>query len=352
MHGKALISLIYSVSRVGSSAGTGLGEYSKRLLKGLESIGVAIEPIEVTKREYSIAGKPMLGNLSLVVGTRIKRPAGNIVHSLSPEVIHPRTNVLTVHDIIPLKLKEMFSGTYYRERGNKMIFDKINRIEHIISFTQSGKKDLVEIAGANKDRIDVVNQSIDHQAFYRDPNSTLWEEGKKHILTVGDLNPRKRYDLLFRAIGGDEQYQVLHVGPVNAWGTRRDELRSLIKDKSNVRMVGPVEQGVLRQYMSSADLLVHLSEAEGFGYTSIEAMACGTNVLVNDLEVFKETLGNKGFFTKLEEDAIRVDIEKAMGNLHKPSNLIEFSRQYSIERMAESTVEVYRKVDPSIMKQQ
>lgn len=339
-----MISLIYSVSGSTHDSGTGLGEYSRRLVKGLESNGQNIEKIEVVKKEYSVGGKPLLGNLSLVLGTRIKKPQGEIVHSLSPEVIHPKTNVVTVHDVIPLKLKDVYSQTYYRKKGTDIVFKKIRDIEQIIAFTKQGMKEIHELGGVELDRINIVPQSIDHDLFYPDPDKNLENDDTKLIVTVGDLNPRKRFDILFDALGGQEGYKLVHIGPTNSWEERRSELASKARKFGNVEMLGKVDSGTLRRYMSSADLLVHLSEGEGFGYTPLEAMACGTNVLVNDLEVFRETLDDRAFFTTLEVHGVRRDIDYALSHPMSPESLSNHARQYSVDRMAKNTLEVYKKI--------
>lgn len=335
-----MISLIYSTSKVG----TGLGKYSERLIKGLTAIEVPFERIPIVKREYSIAGKPLLGNLSQVVGTRIKRPKGEVVHSLSPEVIHPKSDVVTVHDVIPLKMKDVFSGTYYRSKGNELIFGRLKELKNIIVFTEVGKRDLIELAQVDEKRISVVQQSVDHEQFYREEDPSLRSEGKKLIVTVGDLNPRKRYDLLFEAIGGNEEYEVIHIGPTNAWDQRKAELDRLVGKFNNIRMIGAVDQITLRRYISSADLLVHLSHAEGFGSTPVEAMACGTNVLVNDLDIFRETMGKLAFFTTLSPDDISAGVDDAMKHGRSSEELVEFTSKYSIINMARATASVYEKI--------
>lgn len=341
-----MISLIYSVSRVG----TGLGKYSERLTKGLTTIEVPFEQIPVVKREYSIAGKPLFGNLSQVVGTRIKRPKGDVVHSLSPEVIHPKSDVVTVHDVIPLKMKDVFSGTYYRSKGNEMVFGRLKELKNIIVFSEVGKRELIELAQVSEDRISVVQQSVDHEQFYRQEDHSLKPDGKKLIVMVGDLNPRKRYDLLFEALGGNVEYEVIHIGPTNAWDQRKEELDRQVQEFSNIKMIGPVDQDTLRRYVSSAELLVHLSHAEGFGSTPIEAMACGTNVLVNDLDIFRETMGEMAFFTSLDPDEIRESVGNAIDHRRNSEELIKFSSKYSIENMAKATSRVYEKIDPNSIK--
>ena len=323
---------------------TGLGGYSSRLLKGMNQINVQFEDIPVHKREFSFKGKPVFGNMSLRFGTLLSRPRGNVVHSLSPEVIHPRTNIVTVHDVIPLKMPEVFSSTYYRSRGTKMVFGELNRIEQLIVFSKSIKKEVVELAGVEADRVNIVHQSVDHELFYPEPDENFKVKDKKLILTIGDLNPRKRFDLVFNALAGNAEYQIIHIGPTNAWERRRKELLDIANRYDNIKMIGEVDQNTLRKYLSTADLLIHISQAEGFGSTPVEAMACGTNVLVNDLEIFKETLEDRAFYTTMKIDEIAKQADYAIKNKKEQSDLIGYSMNYSVGKMAENTNEVYKKI--------
>ncbi len=339
-----MITVLYPNSKVRS----GFVNYSIRLLRGFDRQGVKVKGIPIRKIELGFTGKPVLGNLSQFVMTRFVRPEGQIIHSLTPNVICPSTNIVTIHDTILFEMREKYATNVYRKLGYNLLIRSIEKVPYFIVFTQESKKKFSYLMDIEKERIEVVSQSIDHSVFYRDVNDRLKEEGRRLIITVGDLNPRKRYDLLFKALGGKDEYSVVHIGPVNGWYARKRELDHIIRQYKNIKMIGEVSDSVLREYMSTADLLVHLSEGEGFGYTPIESMACGTNVLVNDLDIFHETLNGYGHFTGLEEPEIRDKVAQSLLAKKSPDELINYTRKFSIERMAESTIDVYRKISDKI----
>lgn len=334
------VSVIYPISSVIS----GYRSYAEKLISGLEKAhGISLEKLPVKKKEITFMGRPILGTASQMLFSKMRVPHGVIVHSLAPTVINRKTNVVTLHDIVPLLMKSKFADTYYRRKGYESIFSAVKGIKDIIVFTEFGKKHLNEHLGIELDRIHVVNQAINHDIFYPDPDRKL-NLGKKLIITVGDMNPRKRFDILFRALGGIKNYRVIHIGPVNAWSDREKELHNIAYTYNNIEFAGHVENDTLRKYMSSADLLVHLSDGEGFGYTTVEGMACGTNVLVNSLDVFKETLGNMAFFTNLNEDDVRGAVKYALDHPKPKEELIEFSKKYSVDNMVNRTTSVSRKI--------
>jgi glycosyltransferase involved in cell wall biosynthesis len=64
-----------------------------------------------------------------------------------------------------------------------------------------------------------------------------------------------------------------------------------------VDAVGEVDDSDLAGLYRGAAALVHLASHEGFGFTPLEALSCGTPVLAADLPVLRETLGDQARFT-------------------------------------------------------
>lgn len=335
------VSLIYPHSKVI----TGYGNYADRLFKGLSAISnINVEKLPVNKIEFSLFGKPLFGSISQIIGSKVVRPSGNIVHSLTPGVISSRTDVVTIHDIVPLLMQKEFANTFYRRQGYKRLYSSILGVKFLIVFTNVVKNEVIEKLGVTNEKVAVVPQSVDHAIFFREPDDKIRESEKKLILAVGDLNPRKRFDILFKAVKGRDDLQVVHIGPVNSWTKQRELLFNQIKDQSNVKLLGPINNNLLRRYYSTADLFVHLSEGEGFSSPTVEAMACGTNVLVNDLPLFHETLEDMASYTSLDHIDVIKAIDVALENKKSSKDLIQYTQKYSIKKMAENTVEVYKKV--------
>ena len=334
-----MVTLIFSHSK----AHTGTENYSNRLIKGLRMIGTDIHEIRIEKREISLFGRPVGGAISQFASAWIKNPQDKIVHSTSINVVNRKTNVVTVHDLIPLQLNHIYSTSIYRKLGYFLTFRNITKIPRIIVFTNQLKQYIHEYFGISLDRIDVVPQSIDHDIFYPDKVKHQESGSQKLIAMVGDFNPRKRFDLLIDAVKGMNDIKLVIAGPINAWAERYKSISKMAFNTSNVQIVGELKQDDLRHLLSSSDLVVYLSEGEGFGSIPIESMACGTNVLVNNLEIFRETLADKAFYCSLEVNSIRKNIYFALDHLHSSYDLIEYSKKYSIERMAANTMEIYGK---------
>lgn len=340
------VSLLYPETKVVS----GYGRYANRLISGLKSLKeVNLELLPVRKTEITFGGRPLLGTASQMISAKLKVPHSDIVHSLSPTVVNKKTNVVTLHDLIPLTMKKEFADTYYRKRGYEIIFNAVKGVENIIVFNSHWKKIVMEQFNIRENRVHVVGQSIDHSQFYSQIDVNLIpKDGRKLIITVGDMNPRKRYDILFEALGNRNDIEVVHIGPVNAWVKREHELRKIASKYNNIHFLGEIDFELLRKYMSTADLLVHLTEDEGFGSTPVEAMACGTTSVVSNIPVLKDVLEDRAFFTALDPDSVANTVDQALKNKKDPTDLVNFSRNYSIEQMARNTVSVYKKVLSSV----
>jgi glycosyltransferase involved in cell wall biosynthesis len=108
-----------------------------------------------------------------------------------------------------------------------------------------------------------------------------------YILAVGALEPRKLPHVLVEA-HSLARSRGLRAGLVFAGdGPLRGEL-----ERSQAIVLGHVSDEVLEALYGGALALACVSREEGFGFTPVEALTRGTPVVVADLPVFAETLGD------------------------------------------------------------
>jgi len=101
-------------------------------------------------------------------------------------------------------------------------------------------------------------------------------------------------------------------------------LRETASKAGNIRLLGAVDDETLRRYISNADAFVQISDGEGFGLPPIEALACGTNLVVNNLPVFRETIGGIATISDIEnfEEAVL----RTLKNKRSREELVNFSK--------------------------
>ena len=136
---------------------------------------------------------------------------------------------------------------------------------------------------------------------------------ESYFLAVGALEPRKLPGVLLEA-HRRARAEGLRAGLVFAGdGPLRRELEG-----GGATVVGHVDDGALDALYNRALALACVSREEGFGFTPLEALARGTPVVVADLPVFHETLGDAalrvpaGHAGALADALLRLEREPAL----------------------------------------
>ncbi|MBI2933651.1 MAG: glycosyltransferase family 4 protein [Planctomycetes bacterium] len=132
-----------------------------------------------------------------------------------------------------------------------------------------------EDAGFPRDRITRIPLGVDLDRFR--PKATYRTSGPFRILFVGNVIAKKGITYLMEAYRrlGIPEAELLLVGPMGyprEYGP--DQLRG-------ARQIGRVDQIVLQGYYQDADVFVLPSLLDSFGMVALEAMACGTPVIIS-----------------------------------------------------------------------
>lgn len=330
-----MLTIIYPKLRVPS----GNKHYSERILKGLLEANYPFKSFGVRKVEFSIAGKPYGGIVSQRFGLRVHGNFDHPIHALVPELSPEGVDIVTIHDIIPFLQPSNFIKGRYDKSAYRMMFNRALSAKILVVSTRQVKTELMENLNIPEDRLRVIYEGIDVSKFFRDSNSPYPDNGKIHLVTVGDFNPRKRFDLLYEIVAGQKDMELYHIGPTNAWTERAKKLGELAIRSGNIFQLGKLDFTALRRYLSNADLFVYISDAEGFGLPPIEALACGTNVVLNDLPIFKETVGGYGFLSSIEK--FGETIQFALKNRRDPEILRTRSMEFATEREIKELISLY-----------
>ncbi|MCS7220399.1 MAG: glycosyltransferase [Anaerolineae bacterium] len=193
------------------------------------------------------------------------------------------------------------------------------RVEHEIAATADRlvaaspleKQQLIELYGADPDRIAVVPCGVDLRRFHPIPQEVARAKlglprEQRLVLFVGRIEPLKGIDTLIRAMPrvveklprGQHDVSVAIIGGdasddparLTAEMARLRALRNELGLEDLVTFLGARSQEMLPLYYSAADVVVMPSHYESFGMVALEAMACGTPVIASRVGGLKYTV--------------------------------------------------------------
>jgi glycosyltransferase involved in cell wall biosynthesis len=264
----------------------------------------------------------------------------------------------TIHDLIPLLHAE--AAGFARDRFLAMVEDHRRWAELVIVPSQATRSDLIEHLQFPADRIRVVYHGIDHARFHvRVPYaSTLLQQHQlqpgQYLLYIGALEKRKNIERLvtayLQAVGDRRDIPLVLSGSVIH---EMPALQQALADGTNrVRHIGYVGDADLPGLYRGARALLHVALAEGFGFTPLEAMACGTPVVASKQTATGEVVNEGGLLV----DAYSVEeiagaIRRVMSNDALHDDLarrgMQRAKAFTWSRCAEQTLEVYREAHQS-----
>jgi glycosyltransferase involved in cell wall biosynthesis len=199
--------------------------------------------------------------------------------------------VVTLHDLVPLKRRAEYLRTGVRFRLRYMA---VQRAERVIVPTSVVARDAVARLGIDGDRIAVIPEAPADAMTPRDEEEIAaarrrYKLPPEYLVWVGGLehpDPRKR---VADMAGARRELPLVLVGRNGHWA----------RQLPDVTLTGHVPDDDLAAIYSGARALVFPSDDEGFGLPPIEALACGTPVVACDVPALREVLDSRATFVEM-----------------------------------------------------
>jgi len=153
----------------------------------------------------------------------------------------------------------------------------------------------------------------------------------RFILFVGTIEPRKNLETLLEAWAMMPDRPDLVV--VGAWGWRYEAIRDRMSRMGpGLHHIEGLDPNDLPAVYNLARALAHPAWYEGFGLPPLEAMACGTPVLVSDRSSLPEVVDDAALVVSADDpNAWRKALERVIGDTDLAADL----RHRGILRAAE-----------------
>jgi glycosyltransferase involved in cell wall biosynthesis len=165
----------------------------------------------------------------------------------------------------------------------------IHRAGKVTVLSRYMKQKVVKIHNVSPNRVTVNPGGVDLKRFKPPRNREQlkdelgFPQGKIHLLTVRNLEPRMGLDNLVKAVDMLKKINVdIHL-TVGGEGIEKKHLEYLINAyglMDDVVLTGFISSDILPQYYGAADFFILPTlSLEGFGLVTPESMACGTPVM-------------------------------------------------------------------------
>ncbi len=297
-------------SRMARTRRTGTEQYTARLLEALVRLPTAhhltlyfnrrpvaplVWPAHVAVREMPF---PRLWTHLRLSWEMVRRPPDLLfvpAHVLP--LVRPRRTVVTVHDLgylyfpqahPPLRRLELHLSTLWNVRV----------ADRVIAVSRATKDDLVRRYHVSAERVRVVYHGVEERFRPTSDPAIPSRYGlpPRYLLYLGALHPRKNLERLLEAYAGlpEDTPPLVLAGPRGWYFERISAAISSLGLGRRVLLPGYIADEDVPALLSAAVALVYPSLYEGFGLPALEAMACGTPVIVSGTSSLPEVVGEAG----------------------------------------------------------
>jgi len=320
---------------------TGSGQYTRRLVEGLVTLEPDLELTLVAPRGWWFQVsrltphvsratqpetwnlKPETGGLRKVWFEQIAFPCAcrhldaDVAHVpyWAPPLVPSVPTVVTIHDLIPLLLREYRGGPLVR-LYTALVSATARGSALVLTDSEASRRDIIARLGLPTERVRVVYLAADRRYTPAPAPDSLTREKpgfaagfaerfqKRYVLYLGSFDVRKNvatvlgtYRWAGPAIG--EQCPLVIAGRLPERDTPfapdpRRLAREQGVDERFVRFIGVVDEADKPALYRDAVAFIFPSRYEGFGLPPLEALACGTPVVGSDAASIPEIVGSAG----------------------------------------------------------
>ncbi|MDM8527714.1 glycosyltransferase family 1 protein [Anaerolineales bacterium HSG24] len=226
-----------------------------------------------------------------------------------PPVLPKTRTIVTIHDLSYVRLPDI-TMPGMSNYLNKWVPYSVKTADHVIAVSEATRQDLIELYQTPSEKITIIYHGVTPEFRPMEDESshdivceTYNINDKPFILSVGTIQPRKNYQRLIQSFAqtlsrlpeplSDQLILVIGGGKGWQYETIYNEVTRLGLE-NRVRFIGFVADEDLPALYNAATIFAYPALYEGFGLPALEAMACGTPVLVANTSALPEVVGQAG----------------------------------------------------------
>ena len=237
----------------------------------------------------------------------------------------------------------------------------VKRADIVATLTESSLEDLVNNLKIPREKMVVISCGVDTNFFYRRNTQEIKEVLKKlhvngeYLLFIGNIEPRKNiggvldaYERFFKKF---PNISLLLIGG-DSWLSEGIELKIKELVGHGAKIIRPkfhLDDNYLPALYSGALALIYPSFYEGFGLPPLQAMACGTPIIVSNISSISEVVNGAGIYVDPNStNSIERAIVKVVDHQHDEeiSNRVRVGvKRTSKYPWTNSVTELYRSIE-------
>jgi glycosyltransferase involved in cell wall biosynthesis len=240
----------------------------------------------------------------------------------------------------------------------KLFAEKYLKQASGIHYTTGVEREESELIIKNKNGF-VVPNGIDIWQVKNDVETDILEKAgignKKYLLILGRIHRIKGFDILIPAVKNilekEQDVYLVIVGNDSGYMEEIKKLAVELKIQNKIIFTGAVAGEDKWCLYKNALMFVLPSYSENFGMAVVEAMACGTPVIISDkVGIYKEVEdSDAGLIVKTEVDSLYFAINKLLAAEELRKRIAANGKKlvkekYSIDKAAEQMIEQYKQL--------
>jgi glycosyltransferase involved in cell wall biosynthesis len=225
------------------------------------------------------------------------------------------------------------------------------RLKHILTVSRSSARDITADFGVSPDRIEVIPLGVEPEVFqhYQDPRVP----GRIVAMASADTPMKGVATLLeaFAKVRTERDVELLLITRPKPGG-RTEQLIDRLSIKDSVRFVNGLSDTELAEVVGSAEIACVPSLYEGFSLPTVEAMACGTPLVVSRAGAIPEVVGEDSLCADLvtpgDVGELAAALEALLDDPDRRHRMGAAGRARALEKfswraVAEATAEAYQR---------
>jgi glycosyltransferase involved in cell wall biosynthesis len=342
--GKYIQNLVAGVAKKGHTCVIFYSKFPKNSINGVTSV------ILNSKNRYHFE--------QILLPQALKKNKVDLYHAtgnVGVPFFCPTPSILTVHDIIPLEIKDYFSYSP---------FPFLSKLSYTLRLKMSLSKTLKIVTDSNYVREELtkklnVRPEKIRTIYLGAPAITNSGKlppnliGKKYILNHGGIDIRKNQERLIEAFEvvnrNNKEINLVITGENKRMRVGLDKLVSKLNLEKNVIFTGYVDEKTLGVIIANAQLVCYPTLSEGFGFPILEAFGMGVPVVSSNTSSIPEISGRAAILVNPESvKEISSAIEKVLGNTELQKDMVKKGKaeynMFSWERCINEYLALYNDI--------